>query len=129
MFKKYSTLVLTVLVINLFLAIPAFANTKEEKEARFAAKVKSAVAKLGTGTDARIEVKLKDKTKLKGYVGQINENSFVVIDAKTGAATEVPYPNAGQIRGNNLSTGAKVAIGLGILAAVLAIWLIFENYG
>lgn len=129
MFKKYSTFVLTVLVINLFLGVPAFAGTKEEKEARFAAKVKSAISKLGKGKEARIEVRLKDKTKVKGYVSEINETSFVVVDEKTGAATEIPYPNAGQVRGNNLSTGAKVAIGLGILAAVLAIWLIFENYG
>jgi hypothetical protein len=121
MYKKYFTLILTVLVFNLFLSASAFANTKAEKEAKFAAKVKSEIVKLGTGTDARIEVKLRDKTKLKGYVSQINENSFVVIEDKTGTATEVPYPNAKQVKGNNLSTGVKIAIGVAIVIAVVVL--------
>jgi hypothetical protein len=129
MFKKTLSLSLVALLINLMAFNFAYADSKSEKEARFVEKVKAGVVKLGTGKDAKVAVKLKDGTKLKGYVGEINENSFIIIDEKTGVATEIPYPNAKQIKGNNLSTGAKVAIGLGILAAVLAIWLIFENYG
>ena len=51
---------------------------------RFAEKVKAGIGKLGTGTDARIEVKLRDKTKLKGYVSESVEDSFVIVDEKTG---------------------------------------------
>lgn len=129
MFKKYLTLILTILVINLSLGATAFAETKEEKTNKFAEKVKTNIAKLGTGRDAQVEVKLKDKTKLRGYIGEAGGNGFSVIDAKTGAATKVLYPQVRQVKGNNLSTGAKVAIGLGILAAALAVWLFFENYG
>lgn len=122
MFKKYFTLTLAVLVLNLAFGATAFGGTaNEEKAARDAAKVKANIAKLGTGKDARVEVKLKDGGKLKGYVSQINENSFVVMDEKTTAATEVPYPNAKQVKGNNLSTGVKIAIGVGIAIAVLII--------
>jgi hypothetical protein len=116
MFKKYFTLVLTVLIFNLFLSASAFASTKEDK---FAAKVKSEITTLGMGKEARVEVKLKDKTKLKGYVSEIKENSFVVVEDKTGTATEVPYPNAKQVKGNNLSSGVKIAIGVGIALIVL----------
>ena len=89
-----------VLVINLSLGATIYAETKVEKETKFAEKVKTDVAKLGTGKDSRIQVKLKDGTKLKGYVSQISENSFVVVDEKTGALAEVPYPNAKQVKGN-----------------------------
>ena len=41
------------------------------KEAKLAADVKSGIVKLGTGSAARIEVKLRDKTKIKGYVQEI----------------------------------------------------------
>ncbi|MGI8468137.1 MAG: hypothetical protein ACR2N3_06770 [Pyrinomonadaceae bacterium] len=119
MLKKYLTLIIAILVINLSFGATAFAETKAEKTAKFAEKVKANIAKLGTGKDAKIAVKLKDGTKLKGYVSQINENSFVVVDEKTGSATEVPYPNAKQVKCNNLSNGAKVAIAVGILAAVI----------
>lgn len=81
------------------------------------------------GENSLIEVKLKDKTKVKGYIGEISDDYFVVIDKLNGTSTKVPYPQVKQAKGNNLSTGAKIAIGLGILAAVLVILLIFENYG
>ena len=121
MFKKYLVLGLTVLIINLSLSVSVFAETKVEKDAKFADKVKMNITKLGTGKDARVEVKLRDKTKLKGYISQINENGFVVVDEKTGAATEISYSNAKQVKGNNLSTGIKIAIGVGILLAVMFI--------
>lgn len=119
MFKKYLSLFLTVLVINLSFSSVAFADTKIEKDAKFAQKVKTEITKLGTGTEAKIQVKLKDGTKLKGYVSNIGEESFSVTDEKTGASTEVPYPNAKQIKGNNLNKGIKIAIGVGIAIAVI----------
>jgi hypothetical protein len=121
MFRKYLTLILAVLVINLSLSSVALAETKEEKEAKFAQKVKAKIIKLGTGKDAKIQVKLKDGMKLKGYVSEIKENSFVVTDEKTGTETEVTYPQTKQVKGNNLSTGATIAIAAGILVAIIII--------
>ena len=123
MFKKYLTLTLSVLLLNLAFGATAFgAASNEEKAARDAEKVKANIVKLGTGKDARVEVKLKDGGKLKGYVSQINENSFIVMDEKTASATEVAYPNAKQVKGNNWSTGVKIAIGVGIVVVVLIIF-------
>ena len=112
MFKKYLTLTLTFLILNLSLSSVAFAETKSEKEAKFAQKVKAQIAKLGSGTEAKVEVKLKDGTKLKGYVSNIGEESFSVTNDKTGAVSEIPYPQAKQVKGNNLATGWKIAIGV-----------------
>ncbi|HRH40083.1 MAG TPA: hypothetical protein PKY82_00460 [Pyrinomonadaceae bacterium] len=121
MYRKYLTLILTVLVINLSLSATIFAETKAEKEAKFAEKIKINVTKLGIGTDAKVQVKLKDGTKLNGYISQINEDSFLVVDEKTGETKEVPYPQTKQIKGNNLSTGVKIAIGVAIGLAIIVI--------
>ncbi len=123
MFKKYLTLILTILVINLSLGATAFADTNDDKAAKFADKVKVNITKLGTGKEARVQVKLKDGTKLKGFISKINENSFAVSNEKTGMETEVPYPNAKQVKGNNLSTGDKIWIAVGITAVVLIVVL------
>lgn len=115
MFKRNLTLMLIgALIFSLSAAPTTLAKTKEEKAAELASKVKTGIAKLGVGPDARIEVKLRDKSKLKGYISQISDESFVVADAKTGATTEVPYPNVASVTGKNLSIGAKIAIGVGI---------------
>ena len=115
------------------LAVPAFAatSTPEEKEAARVTKIKTSITELGTGTEAKIKIKLRDKTKLAGYVSQINDASFVMVDDKTGAATEVAYPNVTQAKGKNLSTGAAIAIGIGIGvgATFLTLYLIFLAVG
>ncbi len=122
MFKSNLTLMLIgALIFSVSTAPMTLAKSKEEKAAEFTSKVKTGIAKLGVGPDARIEVKLRDKTKLKGYVSQISDESFVVADAKTGATTEVPYPNVASVTGKNLSTGAKIAIGVAIGVGVLVL--------
>ena len=120
MLKRIISMSLIVLVMNLAVAT-VFAETKEEKDAKFAEKVKANITKLGTGTDAKIQVKLKDGTKLKGYVNQINENSFVVVNENAVTPTEIPYSQIRQVKGNNLSTGAKIAIGVAIAVVVIFI--------
>lgn len=121
MFRKLLSLALIGLLINMVSIRSVYAGVKEEKQARFVEQVKESIAKLGTGANARVEVKLRDKTKLKGYVSKAGEDGFVVVDAKTGAATTVMYPQVKQVKGNNLSTSIKIAIGVGIAVAVILI--------
>ena len=124
MFKKCLSFALIVLLLNAVGVSSVYADTKEEKEARFTERVRENINKLGTGTDARVEVKLRNKTKLKGYISQINENSFVVVEENTKISTEVPYSQAKQVKGNNLSNGAKLAIGIGLLVGFTVILII-----
>jgi hypothetical protein len=119
MFKKLFSLILVALMLNVTGARLVYADSKEEKQARFVEKVKTNVLKLGTGETARVKVTLRDKKKLEGYVSFAGEESFTVTDVKTGAATTIAYPQVKSVKGNNLSTGAKIAIGAGIAAAVI----------
>ena len=119
MSKKLLALTLAVLLANLFCVAPVAASTKQADEARHAEKVKDEIARLGTGPKAHIEVSLRDKAKLKGYVRESDATRFVVVDAKTGAATTVLYPQVQKLKGNTLSTGVKIAIGVGLFVGVL----------
>lgn len=129
MFKKNLTLVLTILVLNLSLSASVFAKTNSDKEAKLAEKVKVGITKLGTGQDAQVKIKLKDGTKLNGYISEINADSFVVINEKSGVATEVPYSSPKQIKGNNLSNGAWLAIGIGLAVGLIIITIIAGRSG
>lgn len=127
MFRKLVTLLLVAAVINLAGVRLAYAESKEEKQARFAEKVKANVLKLGTGESSRVKVKLRDQGKLEGYISDAGAETFTITNRKTGEATTVAYPEVKSVQGNNLSTGAKIAIGVGIAAAVIFIILWFTT--
>jgi hypothetical protein len=127
MFKKLFTLLLIALVVNLAGVRLAYADSKEEKQARFAEKIKANVLKLGTGEATRVKVKLRDNAKLEGFISDAGADSFTVTNGKTGVATVVAYPQVKSVQGNNLSTGAKIAIGVGVAAAILFIILWFTT--
>ena len=116
MLKKICSVVLSALLLQAA-AVTGVAATKVEKEAKRAEKVRTQLARLGTGRDARIKLELRDKTKLEGFVSAAGADTFAVTD-RAGVATTVEYPQVKKAQGNNLSTGAKIAIGVGIGAAV-----------
>lgn len=120
--KKVITMIVAGFLVAALNVQPIAAASKAEKEVRLTSKVKQGIEKIGSGRDARVEVKLRDKTRIKGFVSEISEDGFVVTDLKTGAANTIAYADVAQVKGNNLSTGAKIAIGAGV-AAALIIWI------
>lgn len=116
MAKKIISIVVSNVLVLFLCSASVTAGSNEGKAARHAEKVKAAITKLGTGPAARVEIKLRDKTKLNGYVTEISDEYFVVANDKTGTPTVVAYPQVKQVKGNNLSTGAKIAIGIGVIA-------------
>jgi hypothetical protein len=112
MLKKICSVALAALLLQAA-AAPALAKSAAEKESKRAEKVRTQLAKLGTGSDARVRLELRDKTKLEGYISEAGPEGFVVVN-KAGVATTVPYPQVKKAQGNNLSSGAKIAIGVGI---------------
>jgi hypothetical protein len=130
MFRKNLSLFLAgSLLLSLFATPSIWAKTKGEKETELAAEVKAGVAKLGIGKDAVISVKLRNKTKLKGYISQVEEEAFVIADAKTGVETRVAYGDITQAKGKNLSTGAIIAISAGVAVGVIFLVIIIYLSG
>jgi len=116
MLRKHAAVVLVAGMFNLLFAgtINAGINEQKKRAAR-TEKVKTAISKVGTGPNARVEVKLYDKTKLKGFIQEANVDHFMLLDSKTGSTIQVPYSNVQQVKGNNLHTGVKIAIGVGLI--------------
>lgn len=88
-----------------------------------AGEVRAKVARLGVGEKARVEVRLRDEAKLKGFVSRAGDQSFDVTEEDTGVRIEVDYADVTQIRkrGGGLSGTTKALIwgGVGASAAVV----------
>jgi hypothetical protein len=119
MLKKIGSLILSTLLLQAAV-VPAFAKSDANKEAERAEKIRTQLVKLGTGKDALVRLELRDKSKLEGYISEAGAESFVVTN-RDGKTTTVPYPQVRKAQGNNLSTGAKIAIGAGVVAAIVLI--------
>jgi hypothetical protein len=129
MSRKFLSVILAALLAFAPFSVQSLAaNSSAEKEARRTEKVRATIHKLGVGEAARVAVKLRDKTKLAGYISALNEETFTIMEIATGKATVVAYPAVAQVKGHNLSTGAKIAIiGLAAGVALLAFFLWLEN--
>jgi hypothetical protein len=128
MLKKCLSLLLTGLLIQI--AGPAlFAKSSQEKEAQRIEKVRAAILSLGIGPNARIKLKLKDKTKLEGSVKEAGDDHFVVTEARTGTDTPVTYPQVQTVQGQNLNKGVKIAIAAGVVAGVVILVLFLAWHG
>jgi hypothetical protein len=128
MLKKCLSFLLIGLLIQM--ASPAaFAKSGAQKETQRIERVRTAILSLAVGPKARIKVKLKDKTKLEGFIKEAGDDHFVITDAKSGTDTSVAYPQVKAILGRNLSTGAQIAIGVGIAAGAVFVILFILYHG
>jgi hypothetical protein len=98
------------------------ASLHGEKEARETADAKARIAKLGML--AEVEVKLRDKTKLKGFVQQIADDHFVISDSRSNATAKVAYAQVKkvkQVKDHHRSDIKMSGIAVGVLL-VLFTW-------
>ena len=116
--RTCSLIVACLLAISTLNHQSSLASSKPEKDASLAQKVKAAIEQLGTGQSSLVNVKLRDKTQLAGYVSEIGDNSFAVTDLKSARVTTVAYPEVVQVNGNNLSTRTKWIIAGAVIAGV-----------
>ncbi len=83
------------------------------------------VAKFGTGQKAKVHVKLRDNTKLKGYVADAGQDSFTVVDSK-GPRT-VAYADVAEVtkqRGGISALTWGIIAGVAVAAVIVAVTVI-----
>ena len=96
---------------------------RQDGDSPGAEEVRAKVSKLGVGEKARVEVRLRDETRLKGFVGRAGERSFAVTEEKTGVIREVAYADVAQVkkRGGGLSGTTKALIWGGVAATAAVV--------
>lgn len=90
-------------------------------------KIRTKVQKIGVGGNARVEVKLRDNTQLKGYIRDADQDSFTVFDSQTGASKTVSYADTSTVKkaGSGLSSKTWIILGATAVGAVVT-WIIIK---
>lgn len=117
--QKLRSLVVLSLLVSLVCYTSVKASSKPQEDAEARAKVKYALIELGTGPDARVKIKLRDKTELKGYISDLDEDHFTLVQDKTGASIEIAYAQVQKIKGKHHFSDRALAIV--VVAGLLAV--------
>ncbi len=119
MFKKTFSFILSGILISAIFGSQT-ASAKTVDAARQAADARAKVQKMGTGSQARVEVKLRDDSKVKGYVTAADEETFSVTDSKTGASRTFNYAEVSKVsKSGGSSMRKKILIGAAVAAGVV----------
>ncbi len=122
--KKSLAVALTAIFASMSFGFrPTYAQANYDQAAL---KARATVEQLGVGTGAKVEVKLRDTTKLKGYISQIGDDSFTVTDSK-GTSDTVKYSEVVQVKkaGGGWGTRNWLIVG-GVAAAAVTTWVIVK---
>ena len=122
MFKKAFAIILSGILLSTIFGAPS-ASAKATDAARQASEVKAKVQNIGVGERSRVEVKLRDDSKVKGYVSAAGEDTFTITDSKTGAARTLNYADVAKVsKAGGSSMRKNILIGVAVAAgAVVAI--------
>ncbi len=118
--KKFSVFILIACVAMSFGARVVRAQSADLE----AAKVRSKVEALGSNT--RVEVKLRDTTKLKGHISDTDQDSFAVT-GNAGNDTKIFYADVVDVKksGGGWSTKNWIILG-SVVTGVLVTWAVVK---
>ena len=126
MLKRYLAIMFAVVMISGFNSSFVFAQTQAQTNTE---NVKAEVVRRGVNEKKRVRVKMRNDTKIKGYISQIGDDSFTLINSKTKQPMTIAYADAAKIESGGLAGGARVGIIAGAVAGVTAIvlYVAFQN--
>jgi hypothetical protein len=120
MFRKILCVLLAVALANVTSAGLGWSDSRTDKQARTAEGIKVDVAKLGLGDKARVTVRLRNKSKLQGYISQKGEDSFSITDSKSGHTSIVAYRDVAEVNHKGLSKGEKITM-IGVIVGIFMV--------
>ena len=124
MTKKYAAITLSLIITALNLALPSQATAQSNTDIE---KVRARVQILSASRDSQVEVRFRDKTKVKGYITSVEPASFNLRDSKAGTSQSIAYSEVDSVSkaGDGVSTKTWLIIG-GIAAGAVTTWLIVK---
>ena len=112
---------LTTLFLAMAIAVcPLGPTARAQQQLDQTAKVKAEVVNRLNKKEEHVKVKLRNGTEVKGYITQTSDNGFTLSNEKTKTSTDIAYADVQHVEGRGMSKTKKIAIAVGIGAAIFA---------
>ena len=124
MIKKHLAIALAAILTAISFGLPATASAQSSSETE---KIRARVQTLAVSKDSQIQVKFRDKTKLKGYIVSVDPVSFTLRDSKNTTTHSIAYSEVESVSkaGDGVSTKTWLIIG-GVAAGAVTTWLVVK---
>ena len=115
---------LSVIIMILTLGVPVTTMAQATADV---AKIKAKVQTLAANKDSQIQVKFRDRTKIKGYIDSVEPASFTLRDPKDGKLQSIVYTEIDSVSkaDGGVSTKTWLILG-GVAAGAVTTWLIVK---
>ena len=124
MIKRYLAIPLSVIITALSFGLPAIARAQSTAETE---KIRAQVQALSASKDSQVQVKFRDKTKVKGYINSVEPLSFTLRDPKDGTSQSIAYSEVDSISKADAGVSTKTWLILGgVAAGAVTTWLIVK---
>ncbi len=122
--KRHLAITLLVIVTAMSFGLPATARGQSTTEIE---KVRAKVQVLAASKDSQVEVKFRDRTKVKGYIDAVEPVAFKLRDPKDGTSQSIAYSEVENVSkaGSGVSTKTWLILG-GVAAGAVTTWLIVK---
>ena len=122
--KTHLAITLSVIIAAVSFGLPATASARSTDDVE---KIRAKVQTLSASKDSQVEVKFRDKTKIKGYIVSVEPVSFTLKDPKDGTSQSISYSEVDNVSkaSSGISTKTWLIVG-GIAAGAITTWLIVK---
>ena len=120
--KTHLAVALSVIITVLSFGPAAQAQSSAEID-----KIRAKVQTLSASKDTQVEVKFRDRTKLKGYIESVEPVTFTLRDPKLGTTQSIAYSEVDSVSkaGSGISSKTWLIVG-GVAAGAVTTWLIVK---
>jgi hypothetical protein len=122
MLKTIISIVIAILLFQFFGFAPIIGQTLNHNSD--IAKIKADLTKRGIGEKAKVKIELLDGREVKGYLAELNEDDFVMVEAKTNRRTTIVYSEVRKVKKQGFSPlailGIAAAVGTGLVIVAAA---------
>ena len=124
MIKRPLAVTLSAIITALSFGFPVTATAQSTADIE---KIRAKIQTLATSNDSQVEVKFRDRTKLKGFIESVEPVSFKLRDPKDGTSQSIAYSEVESVSkaSNGVSTKTWLILG-GVAAGAVTTWLIVK---
>ena len=90
------------------------------------ARVRSDIQKLNVERGKKVEIRLRDRTKIKGYITAVDQDSFAVSDLTRGTSRTIGYADVVEAKSAGGGSKKPWIIAAGIAAGAIVTWIVVK---